>query len=95
MNVYMKSMKRHFDEVWMEHRYPGETEAGMQAALAGLMFNVMGYYHELLKIRPLQDFDGIEPTPEMKARQDNLKEPGDLHEANCAYPANLKEARIK
>lgn len=72
IKVYMKSMKRHFDEVWMEHRYPGETEAGMIAALCGLMFNSMGMLHEWLKIYPMQDFDGAEPTPEMKIRQDQL-----------------------
>jgi hypothetical protein len=43
------------------------------AALCGLLFNVMGYMHEELKRHPEVDFDGDEPTPEMKARQDGLR----------------------
>ncbi len=45
--VYMKSMFRHFMEVWGMHR---KTRRGfMQEALCALLFNVMGYLHELLK----------------------------------------------
>jgi hypothetical protein len=68
--AYMKSLKRHCDEVWENHR-GFKTEAGMIAALCGIMFNSMGYLLEYLKERDwkLQDFDGDEPTPEMKERQ--------------------------
>lgn len=46
-DAYMKSMFRHFMEVWMNHR--GLTETDMKESLCALMFNVMGYLHEELK----------------------------------------------
>lgn len=72
-NVYIKSMRRHADAVWEEHRgFP--TDNGILADLCGLLFNVMGYLHEELKDRnwQLQDFDGSEPTPEMQTRKENI-----------------------
>jgi len=47
-DVYMKSAWRHFHDWWMEHR-EYESREGMKDALNGLLFNVMGYMHELLK----------------------------------------------
>jgi hypothetical protein len=47
-DVYMKSIWRHFLDVWLSHRgYP--TEAGLEEALCALLFNVQGYLHEVLK----------------------------------------------
>jgi hypothetical protein len=65
----MKSLKRHTDDVWLEHR-GFDTDAGLIAALCGIMFNSMGYLHEVLSGNEwdLQDFDGKEPTPEMAKR---------------------------
>jgi mutator protein MutT len=48
--VYMKSGWRHFMEWWSLHRRVTGREE-MVEALCALMFNVMGYLHELLKIR--------------------------------------------
>lgn len=45
--AYMKSMMRHFMEVWGIHR--GTREGSMEDALNALMFNVMGYQFEHLK----------------------------------------------
>ncbi len=45
-DVYMKSMFRHFMDVWSAHR--GVGQASMEPSLCALMFNVMGYLHELL-----------------------------------------------
>jgi hypothetical protein len=53
-DAYMKSMWRHFHDVWMEHRGE-ESRDGTDEALAGLMFNVMGYYYEVLKERELPE----------------------------------------
>ena len=47
-DVYMKSAWRHFHYWWMEHRGYDSRE-GMKDALNGLLFNLMGYMHELLK----------------------------------------------
>ena len=44
----MKSAWRHFVDVWKEHRGYKSRE-GMEDALMALMFNIMGYAHEILK----------------------------------------------
>jgi hypothetical protein len=69
--AYMKSLKRHVDELWLNHR-GYMTDAGKIASLCGIMFNAMGYLHEHLKGNHIQDFDGDEPTPEMARRQEKL-----------------------
>jgi hypothetical protein len=48
LTVYMKSGWRHFFDWWKEHR-GHRTIDGLEAALCGLLFNVMGYLHETLK----------------------------------------------
>ncbi len=45
---YMKSGFRHFFDWWKEHRGV-VTKDGLIEALCALMFNTMGYLHELLK----------------------------------------------
>ena len=47
---YMKSGYRHFFDWWTEHRGFGSRE-GMEDALCGLLFNAMGYLHEVLRDR--------------------------------------------
>lgn len=53
--VYMKSMFRHFMEVWKLHReYPVQDPKTAQViqkeeALCALAFNVLGYLHEVVK----------------------------------------------
>jgi hypothetical protein len=49
-NVYIKSAWRHFVDWWREHRSLPSRE-GLENALCGLMFNVMGYLHEVLSRR--------------------------------------------
>jgi hypothetical protein len=44
---YMKSMWRHFFEVWSIHR--GLHKGDITESLSALMFNVQGYLHEQLK----------------------------------------------
>lgn len=46
--VYMKSMWRHFMDIWMEHR-GYKSRDGMEDALCGMLFNAMGYLYELEK----------------------------------------------
>jgi hypothetical protein len=80
IDAYMKSLKRHVDEVWLNHR-GFRQEAGPVAALCGIMFNSMGMLHEILKVNDwkLQDFDDTMPTPEMKGRQDALRRKGEMN----------------
>lgn len=47
-DAYMQSGFRHFLDWWLEHRNH-ESREGMEKALMGLLFNVMGYAHEVLK----------------------------------------------
>ena len=46
--ICMKSMFRHFHDVWMEHR-GFESREGMSKALMGLLFNVMAYADQYFK----------------------------------------------
>lgn len=46
--AYMKSMWRHFFDVWKSHRSGGDNQ---EEELCALMFNAQGYLHELLKIK--------------------------------------------
>lgn len=47
-DAYIKSGWRHFMDWWMEHRgYP--SREGLIDALCGVLFNAMGYLHEVLK----------------------------------------------
>lgn len=48
LDSYMKSMWRHFFEVWTIHRGNG-GDVEIEEALAALFFNVQGYLHETLK----------------------------------------------
>ncbi len=47
--AYMKSLWRHHWSVWNLHRSDAYVTALMVEALCGVMFNAMGYLHELLK----------------------------------------------
>ncbi len=47
-NVYMKSAWRHFFDWWTFHRGLEGRET-LDEALCGLLFNVMGYIHEVEK----------------------------------------------
>jgi hypothetical protein len=44
---YVKSAWRHFMEFWGEHRGAKRREV-LEGALCALLFNLMGYLHELL-----------------------------------------------
>ena len=48
LTSYMKSMWRHFFDVWKSHRGLS-LKPNMPAALCALLFNVMGMLHEVIK----------------------------------------------
>lgn len=49
-DAYIKSMWRHFVDVWSRHRgYEVSTGENLQEELCALLFNVMGYLHEEIK----------------------------------------------
>lgn len=47
-NEYMKSLARHFMDLWLEHR-DYESRDGIENALCGILFNAHGYLFEILK----------------------------------------------
>lgn len=47
LDVYMKSAWRHFHAVWKNHR--SNKKCDVTEDIAALLFNMMGYMHELLK----------------------------------------------
>lgn len=47
--AYMKSMWRHFMDVWLHTRGNYSQGIDVEEALCALMFNVHGYLHECLK----------------------------------------------
>jgi hypothetical protein len=48
-SAYMKSMWRHFLDVWSLHRgCNGPSSQDLETSLCSIMFNAMGYLHELL-----------------------------------------------
>ena len=51
LREYMKSLWRHFMDLWKQHRGI-KCEFGIKAALCGILFNTMGYLHEILKKSP-------------------------------------------
>ncbi len=46
-DVCIKSLWRHFMDLWMEHRGYGCRET-IDDAICGILFNTMAYYHKLL-----------------------------------------------
>jgi hypothetical protein len=44
---YMKSLWRHFMDLWMGHRQVKQVD--MEDTLCAVLFNAQGYLHELLK----------------------------------------------
>jgi hypothetical protein len=50
LSAYVKSAWRHFFDWWSEHRGI-RTREGIELALCGLLFNIMGYLHEYLKAK--------------------------------------------
>jgi len=57
LTVYMKSAWRHFHDVWTLHRSTKRQQDALVRALCALLFNVMGYLHEILT-------KNVEPGPQ-------------------------------
>jgi hypothetical protein len=57
LDVYMKSMWRHFMAVWTSHRFTDEygIETDLETELCALRFNVDGMLHEILKAKNASD----------------------------------------
>lgn len=55
--VYMKSAWRHFMDWWRIHRSDGEIfkSADLEEAICALIFNAVGYLHEYLKKRGVEE----------------------------------------
>jgi hypothetical protein len=49
LDAYMKSLWRHFMDLWRSHRGYSAVEPDIEEVLCALMFNVQGYLHEVLR----------------------------------------------
>ena len=58
--VYMKSMWRHFMDVWKEHRKVNNIAIDREEALCALLFNIMGYLFEELTKREIKEDEQLE-----------------------------------
>ena len=59
-SVYMKSMWRHFVDVWAKHRHPlSNKDVDHETALCAIIFNASGYLHEMLKQREARNTSGL------------------------------------
>ena len=56
-DAYMKSLWRHFMEVWTLHRNEG-TRALLEEALCAVIFNAMGYLYEIITHTNEKDHSG-------------------------------------
>lgn len=54
LTSYMKSGWRHFLHWWKLHRNPTESSNDLEDALCAMMFNTMGYLHEVLKRKEMR-----------------------------------------
>jgi hypothetical protein len=76
--AYMKSMWRHFFDTWSRHRGINTPESQVQN-LCGLMFNVAGMLHEVLKDMDesrVEDVGPANPQDLEKAVRDTFPLPG-------------------
>ena len=73
MKLYLECLGRHYHEFWTASRDSHHTRTELIGAACGIMFNVMGYLHEWLKVNTMVDFDGDEPTDEMRARKERVE----------------------
>lgn len=49
-SAYAKSLWRHFLDFWLHHRgYACRARASLKVALCAILFNTMGYLHEVLR----------------------------------------------
>ncbi len=76
---YVKSMWRHFFDVWSLHRASKNLLPQQEENLVAVMFNVMGMLHEILKLKEKTKEDVIFATFEQQLQEDNKK-----LAANCA-----------
>ncbi len=65
LRVYMKSLWRHFFDMWSWHRNsvknnPDEDNERREEAICAVIFNASGYLHELLKVKSVSR----KPQPE-------------------------------
>ena len=64
LEVYMKSLFRHFHNLWLNHRGIGQTD--IEEDLCGIMFNTMGYLHEILKEKRANPMIKVDPPEDAR-----------------------------
>ena len=62
LTSYMRSGWRHFHDWWISHR-EGESREGLEEGICALLFNAMGYLHEVLKARGYKQCQEKQTSP--------------------------------
>jgi len=78
LNVFMKSLWRHFMSLWKLHRGIKDPDT-IEGALCALLFNVMGYMHEVLVAKESK-------TPEEIAQALQFRNYEPIPAGNCTGP---------
>ena len=96
-DAYRESLSRHYQEFWEEvetrDKIPGlisrQSDIDLMAACSGMLFNIMGYMLEWLKVHPEVRFDTDEPTKEMQERLDKIN--SDKRVKDLMFPDEQEE----
>jgi hypothetical protein len=94
LTAYMKSGWRHFFDAWKEHRLGERTSEWMIECLCAVLFNVMGYLHEVLKAKAevTLKFSDLKPGTAYPVNAAARKEPT-MQEAITAVYDELAASR--
>ncbi len=74
--VYMKSLWRHFLDMWTAHRLSSDKprtkhdDEDFEEAICAVIFNASGYLHELLKVKSEPQKPQPETIPEIERDED-------------------------
>jgi len=85
LNVFMKSLWRHFMSLWKLHRGIKDPDT-IETALCALMFNVMGYMHEVLVAKELNMRTILTAREEKVDAELRFKKYDSIPEGNCTGP---------
>jgi hypothetical protein len=88
-DVYMKSLWRHFLDMWLHHRgYHSVANEDLEDAICALIFNAQGYLFETLKARSYQGVGGASDMvglgEQYTASGERLQSDGSVRDDSCS-----------
>jgi hypothetical protein len=91
LEAYIKSAWRHFLDIWFHHRgFPMMARDTLREALCALLFNIMGYLHEVLKEELVTSCVNKKESEETY-KQSCASRTGSFEIAPCELPKTLRE----